>query len=194
MKTIKSKIIPIPRKDIDTDMIIPAKNLKTTTKDGLSAYLFQGLRLMYDKFPLNLKKYDEAKIMVTGENFGCGSSREHAAWAIADWGIKVIIAPSFSNIFYNNAMKNGIVPIVVDEKIVEKIFREERKSKSYEIEVDLENQKITLPRKGYDFEIDPYSKKCIIEEIDDMDYLLSKIDKITNFKETQKTFFNLSNV
>lgn len=194
MKTIKSKIIPIPRKDIDTDMIIPAKNLKTTTKEGLAIYLFQGLRLMYDKFPLNLKKYDEAKIMVTGENFGCGSSREHAAWAIADWGIKVIIAPSFSNIFYSNAIKNGIIPIVVDKKVVEKIFNEERKSKSYEIEIDIENQKITLPRKGYDFEIDPYSKRCIIEGIDDMDYLLSKIEKIRDFKKTHSSFFNLSNV
>jgi 3-isopropylmalate/(R)-2-methylmalate dehydratase small subunit len=195
MKTIKSIIIPIPRKDIDTDIIIPASNLKTTTKIGLSAYLFQGLRLMYENFPFNLKKYDAAKIMVTRENFGCGSSREHAAWAISDWGIKAIIAPSFSNIFYGNALKNGILPITLSDKIVEKIFKDEKKVKTYEIEIDIPKQEITLPDgKKFSFEIDPYRKNCLMEGIDDMDYLFKNISKINKFKKKQKLFFNLSQV
>jgi 3-isopropylmalate/(R)-2-methylmalate dehydratase small subunit len=193
MKTIKSKIVPIPRKDIDTDLIIPATHLKTTVKTGMANYLFQGLRLMYPKFPLNLKKYDKAEIMVTGENFGCGSSREHAAWAISDWGIKAIIAPSFSDIFYSNALKNKILPIILDEKIVNKIFKEEKCGKSYEIEIDIEKQIVTLPDGNkYEFNMDPYRKKCFMEDMDDVDYLLANIKEITNFKKNQKIFFDLS--
>jgi len=193
MQTIKSKIIPIPRKDIDTDLIIPATYLKTTVRTGMANYLFQGLRIMYPKFPLNLEKYDKAEIMVTGENFGCGSSREHAAWAIADWGIKAIIAPSFSDIFYSNALKNKILPIMLDEKIVNRIFKDEKCAKSYKIEIDIEKQIITLPDgEKYGFNIDPYRKKCFIEGMDDMDYLLKNIKEIMDFKNNQKVFFDLS--
>lgn len=193
MQTIKSKIIPIPRKDIDTDLIIPATHLKTTVRTGMANYLFQGLRIMYPKFPLNLKKYDKAEIMVTGENFGCGSSREHAAWAIADWGIKAIIAPSFSDIFYSNALKNKILPIILDEKIVNRIFKDEKCSKLYKIEIDIEKQIITLPDgEKYGFNLDPYRKKCFIEGTDDMGYLLENIKEIIDFKNNQKVFFDLS--
>ncbi len=187
MKKINSKIIPLFRKDIDTDLIIPAEFLTVTDKIGLGKHLFARLREMEKDFPFNLAKYEGAEILVAGDNFGCGSSREHAAWALADWGIKVIIAPSFSDIFLSNAMKNGILPVILFEEDVAKIAKEEA------IEVDLINQ--TVAGK-YQFEIDPYRKDCLINGMDDMAYLLKNISAIEGFdkKHANHLFFDTSKI
>jgi 3-isopropylmalate dehydratase small subunit len=175
---IKSKIVPLPRADIDTDLIIPADFLTTTSKKGLGEHVFARLRMMEPNFPFNLEKYNGARILVAKKNFGCGSSREHAAWALRDWGIEVVVAPSFSDIFFSNAMKNGILPIILDEKIVDGIFE----CGDCEIEVNLKEQKVIL-RDGemVGFKIDPYRKECLLKNMDDLDYLLSQMDEIKKF-------------
>lgn len=193
MKIIKSRILPVPRRDIDTDLIIPAEFLTTTVKEGLGNYLFARI-----KDEVNLDKYKGVEVMVAGENFGCGSSREHAVWALKDFGIKVVIAPSFSDIFYSNAFKNGVLPIVVSEKIVDRIFAKIKKDRNCEIKVDLQKQEVSLSGKGveeiFSFEIDPYRKDCLISEMDDLDYLLSNMDAIRAFdkKHAENLFFNIS--
>lgn len=194
MKIIKSKIVPIQRDDIDTDLIIPAEFLTTTTRDGLGKHLFDRLRKTEENFPLNLEKYQGVEIMLVGKNFGCGSSREHAAWALSDWGIKVVIAESFADIFCSNAMKNKILPVVLPEVIVKKIFAEEKKGE-YEIEVDLERQAVMLPDgKVIQFALDQYRKECLIKEIDDMDYLLENLSEIKEFdrRHSKYIFFDTS--
>lgn len=186
---IKSKIVPLPRADIDTDLIIPADFLTTTSKKGLGEHVFARLRIMEANFPFNLKKYREAKILVTKKNFGCGSSREHAAWALRDWGIEVVIAPSFSDIFFSNAMKNGILPIILDEKIVNEIFA----AGDCEIEVNLGEQKVILENgEEYGFQIDAYRKECLLKDMDDLDYLVSQMDEIEKFdkKHGKNIFFD----
>lgn len=172
---IKSKIVTMRQNDIDTDLIIPAEYLTTTSREGLGRHLFARVR---DDFDFE----SEAEILVAGENFGCGSSREHAAWALKDWGIKAIIAPSFADIFHSNALKNGIVLVVLPAEICAKI--------SGEVEVDLEQQLVRFGGQKYSFEIDPYRKECLLKGMDDMDYLLSRIDKIKSFKS--KIFFDTS--
>lgn len=197
MKQIKSKIIPLPRKDIDTDLIIPAEFLTVTTRVGLGEHVFSRLRKMDADFPFNLEKYKGAEILVTRSNFGCGSSREHAAWALADWGIKVVIAPSFADIFFNNAMKNGILPIVMDEEIVETIFERESALGEYILEVDLPQQRVVFPGDEIcEFDIDPYRKECLIEGMDDFDYLLANLPSIREFDAAhkEKIFFDLTNL
>lgn len=189
MKIIKSKILPLPRKDIDTDLIIPAEFLSRTTKEGYGEHVFDRLRKMEEDFPFNLPEYQDSTVMVVRENFGCGSSREHAAWALADWGIQVIVAPSFGDIFFNNAMKNGILPIVMDEEIVEKALKAQMST------VNLPEQKIEIEGVGeFDFEIDPYRKECLIKGMDDMDYLLEHLDQIKEFdaKRKENLFFDVS--
>jgi len=195
MKIIESKIIPIPRKDIDTDLIIPGEFLVGTTKNGLGDNLFAEVSRIESDFPINLEKYKDGKIILARENFGCGSSREHAAWALADWGIEAVIAPSFADIFYNNALKNKILPVVLDEKIVEKIFKEEADSGSFILKIDLPEQKVyTSNNEEYNFEINPYSKECLIKEIDDLDYLLDSMNEIEEFEKEhkKKIFFDIS--
>jgi len=186
-KIIHSKIVPLPRSDVDTDLIIPAEFLTTTTKKGLGEHLFARLRMMEENFPFNLAKYRDAKVLVVRKNFGCGSSREHAAWALKDWGIEVVIAPSFADIFYNNALKNGILPIMVDEKVVEKIFA----IGDCEVEVRVEEQKTVLPDgESVEFQIDPYRKECLLKNMDDLDYLLKNMSEIEKFdKEHLKNIF-----
>ncbi len=192
---IKSKIMPLPRADIDTDLIIPADFLTTTDKKGLGEHVFARLRMMEGNFPFNLKKYRDAKILVTRKNFGCGSSREHAAWALKDWGIEVVIAPSFSDIFFSNAMKNGILPIILEEKVVEWIFEEEKEKNGCELEVDLVKQIVKIPGKkdGFAmFAIDSYRKECLLKDMDDMDYLVSQMNEIEKFdkKHAANIFFD----
>ncbi|MEK7672831.1 MAG: 3-isopropylmalate dehydratase small subunit [Patescibacteria group bacterium] len=190
MKNIRSKIVPIPRKDIDTDLIISAEFLTVTDKKGLGEHVFERLRVSDPDFPLNFEKYKGAEILVARSNFGCGSSREHAAWALFDYGIKVVIAPSFSDIFYSNAMKNGILPLILEEKTVEEIFEDEAmNSGEYVVSVDLPNQIIELADgQKYEFKIDPYRKECLIKGMDDMDYLLENIAEINKFDKKHKNF------
>lgn len=186
---IKSKIVPLPREDIDTDLIIPADFLTTTDKKGLGEHVFARLRVMEPDFPFNLRRYQGASILVVKKNFGCGSSREHAVWALRDWGIEIVIAPSFADIFFNNAMKNGILPIVLDEKIVNEIFA----AGDCEIEVNVAAQKVILPSgEVFNFQIDPYRKECLLKGMDDLDYLVSRMFEIERFdkKHAENIFFD----
>ena len=172
-KFISIKSIPayLPIVNIDTDMIIPKQFLKTIKRTGLGKNLFFEMR--YDdkgneisEFTLNKLPYKNSKILVTGKNFGCGSSREHAPWALLDFGITCLISSSFADIFYNNCFKNGILPITISEDQIKEIS--EYSKRSQEIEVDLKDQKITFGNKEIKFEIDKFKKKCLIEGLDDI--------------------------
>jgi len=182
MKKIRSQIVPIARKDIDTDMIIPADYLKGTGKTGLRAHLFARLREAEKDFPLNLEKYSSGQILVARKNFGCGSSREHAAWALADWGFRVVIAPSFADIFFKNAVNNGVLPLRLGEESIERMFSEEKASDSYIVEVDLVTQNLTLPDGvQLGFHIDSFTKEKLISGMDDLDYLAARMLAIRRF-------------
>ncbi|MFZ8937236.1 MAG: 3-isopropylmalate dehydratase small subunit [Nitrosopumilaceae archaeon] len=181
-KKIKTIITPLDQVNIDTDQIVPKQFLKLVQKSGFGKYLFYNWRYDSDEkqnpdFVLNDKKYENSKILVAGDNFGCGSSREHAVWALQDYGFSVIIAPSFADIFYSNCFKNGILPIKLDEKTVEKLKKE-----SGEIEVDLENQFLYTPSEKISFEIDSYKKKILLEGLDDIALTLNYEDKISKFE------------
>ncbi|MFZ8921774.1 MAG: 3-isopropylmalate dehydratase small subunit [Nitrosopumilaceae archaeon] len=181
-KKIKTIITPLDQVNVDTDQIVPKQFLKLVQKSGFGKYLFYNWRYDSDEkqnpdFVLNDKKYENSKILVAGDNFGCGSSREHAVWALQDYGFSVIIAPSFADIFYSNCFKNGILPIKLDEKTVEKLKKE-----SGEIEVDLENQFLYTPSEKISFEIDSYKKKILLEGLDDIALTLNYEDKISEFE------------
>lgn len=187
MNIITSQIIPVNRSHIDTDLIIPAEFLRSVTKKGFGQHLFARLRTSDKNFSFNLDKYRGSKILITGTNFGCGSSREHAAWALADWGIRIIIASSFADIFYQNALNNKILPIILPEQEIEKIFEEEKQQTTYEITVDLFNQNMVIPSgRTYSFSIDPYKKECLLFGMDDFDYLLSKRFQIESYEQKNK--------
>jgi len=182
-KKIKTIVTPLDRVNVDTDQIIPKQFLKLVQKSGFGKYLFYNWR--YDAnenekqdFILNDKKYKNSKILVTGQNFGCGSSREHAVWALQDYGFSVIIAPSFADIFYSNCFKNGILPIKLPSEIIEKLKKE-----SSEIEVDLENQLILTNNGQIHFDIDPYQKKILLEGLDDIALTLQFEDEISKFEK-----------
>lgn len=181
---------PLPLINIDTDMIIPKQFLKTIKRTGLGQNLFHEMRFDNDgnevaDFILNQAPYKKSQILITYDNFGCGSSREHAPWALSDFGIRAIIAPSFADIFYNNCFKNGILPIVLDKKETEELM-EFSKDHSNSLTVDLENQKITNSKKTYKFQIDNFRKHCLLEGLDDIGLTLKKSDEISNFELNNK--------
>jgi len=186
-KFFKLKSIPsyLSLQNIDTDMIIPKQFLKTIKRTGLGKSLFYEMR--YDEngkiikdFILNKKPYNKSKILLAGKNFGCGSSREHAPWALSDFGIKCVISSSFADIFYNNCFKNGILPIKIDE---EKILELSDYSKRQEeIEINLEKQEISFGNKVIKFKIDEFKKKCLIEGLDDIDLSMGKIKQIDSYE------------
>jgi len=187
-KFSKLKSIPsyLSLQNIDTDMIIPKQFLKTIKRTGLGKSLFYEMR--YDEngkingdFILNKDPYNKSKILIAGKNFGCGSSREHAPWALSDFGIKCIISSSFADIFYNNCFKNGILPIKIDEQIA--IELSEYSKRKEEIEINLQNQEIKFGNKIKKFEIDQFKKKCLIEGLDDIALSMEKISKIDNFEK-----------
>lgn len=185
-KKIKTIVTPLDQINVDTDQIIPKQFLKLVTKSGFGKYLFYNWR--YDEnenqkqdFVLNDNKYQNSKILVTGENFGCGSSREHAVWALQDYGFSVIIAPSFGDIFYSNCFKNGILPIQLEERMVEKL-----KHESGELEVDLENQLLKTNTEQIPFDINSYKKKILLEGLDDISQTLLLQDKISEFEKHSK--------
>ena len=187
-KFTRLKSIPayLPLQNIDTDMIIPKQFLKTIKRTGLGKNLFYEMR--YDengkannKFILNNEPYNNSKILLAGKNFGCGSSREHAPWALSDFGIKSIISSSFADIFYNNCFKNGILPIKVDEKQVVELS--EYSKRKEEIEISLEKQEIKYGNKLIKFEIDAFKKKCLIEGLDDIALSMEKISHIDSFEK-----------
>lgn len=180
----------LPMINVDTDMIIPKQFLKTIKRTGLGTNLFHEMR--YDAsgaenpdFVLNQPAYRNAKILVSGANFGCGSSREHAPWAILDFGIKCVIAPSFADIFYNNCFKNGILPIVLPQSEVDKLLDDASRGSNATVTVNLETQEIRGPDGGViHFEIDPFRKKCLLEGLDDIGLTLKKQNRITAYEQT----------
>ena len=172
--------------NIDTDMIIPKQFLKTIKRTGLGKSLFYEMR--YDEngkiindFILNKEPYNKSKILLAGKNFGCGSSREHAPWALSDFGIKCVISSSFADIFYNNCFKNGILPIKIDDKVVLELA--EYSKRKEEIEINLEKQEIKYGNKVIKFEVDAFKKKCLIEGLDDIALSMDKISQIDNFEK-----------
>lgn len=190
LNKINSTAVPIKIENIDTDQIIPARFLKAISREGFGENLFRDWRFDQENQPiegfiLNDKTYS-GKIIVAGQNFGCGSSREHAAWAIKDYGFDIVISSYFADIFKGNALNNGILPIVVDEDILQIIFSEIENNPNLEFSIDVENQVLEFNEYSIYFELDPYKKICLINGYDDMDYLLSQLDKIKAF-ETQKT-------
>ena len=193
-KKIESNAIPLPMVNVDTDMIIPKQFLKTIKRTGLGKNLFYELRYdekdtPLDSFVLNQDKYKDSQILITGKNFGCGSSREHAPWSILDYGIKCIIASSFADIFYNNCFKNGILPIKLDESEVTKLQKAAENSLSFTI--DLENQKISYFDKNINhevsFELDKAKKTSLLEGLDDIGLTLAKVNHISDFENKQKS-------
>ena len=189
---LTSVAAPLPLINVDTDMIIPARFLKTIKRTGLGADLFSTLRFNEDgtdreDFVLNKPAYKDAEILIAGENFGCGSSREHAPWALLDYGIKCIIAPSFADIFYNNSSKNGILLIQLPQEEVDKLMEDAERGANSTISIDLEAQEITGPDGGViKFDVDAFKKHCLLNGLDDIGLTLQKVDKIKDFEERKK--------
>ena len=175
--------------NIDTDMIIPKQFLKTIKRTGLGKSLFYEMR--YDEngktiedFILNKEPYDKSKILLAGKNFGCGSSREHAPWALSDFGIRCVISSSFADIFYNNCFKNGILPIKINEQVISELAQYSKRKE--EIEINLENQEIKYGNKISKFDVDAFKKKCLIEGLDDIALSMEKISQIDSFEKEIK--------
>jgi 3-isopropylmalate/(R)-2-methylmalate dehydratase small subunit len=190
---LTSVAAPMDMINVDTDMVIPKQFLKTIKRSGLGKHLFHEMRYDDDgneveDFVLNQPAYRNAQILVADENFGCGSSREHAPWAILDFGIRCVIAPSFADIFYNNCFKNGILPIKLPKEDWEKVMDDAKRGANATLTVDLENQVITGPDGGeVHFEMDPFKKKCLLEGLDDIGLTMQNGDKIDNFEEEKNT-------
>ena len=186
---LTSKVIPLSQNNIDTDQIIPARYLKVTDKNGLVEGLFSGWRYRQDghldpDFPLNQEIYQDAKILAAGDNFGCGSSREHAPWALAGWGIRAVISTSFADIFRNNALKNGLLTVTVDPDVHNKILKMAADAPDQQLTIDLTSQTLTLADgESHIFPIDSFSKTCMIEGVDQMGYLLKGLPLIENFEQ-----------
>jgi len=185
IKTLISSAVPLPVENIDTDQIIPARFLKATSKKNFGENLFRDWRFNKKNelnldFVLNNKKYS-GEILVAGSNFGCGSSREHAAWALKDYGFKVIISSFFADIFKMNALNNNILPIKVSDETLEIIFSKIYNEPDIKFEVDLPDQKLNFNNSSINFDVDQYKKTCLINGYDDIDFLVSKKEKINNF-------------
>ena len=194
----KGIVAPIDLANIDTDMIIPKQFLKAINRTGFGPYLFDEMRYedegwygkdcsqrpLKDEFALNQERYQGTSIILARENFGCGSSREHAPWALDDYGVRVIIAPSFADIFFNNCFKNGMLPIVLDKDTVSILFDEVAANPGYELDVDLNNQTITRPNgEVINFELDAFRKHCLLNGLDDIGLTMQKSDLITSFEQ-----------
>ena len=181
---------PMPLINVDTDMIIPKQFLKTIKRSGLGANLFDEMRFDTDgneiaDFVLNKPAYRDAQIIVGGDNFGCGSSREHAPWALLDFGIRAVIAPSFADIFYNNCFKNGILPIVLPQETVDELMADAEKGANAVLTIDLEAQEITRPDgTTVGFEVDAFKKDCLLNGLDDIGLTLQKAKAIDTFETT----------
>ncbi|NWG11993.1 MAG: 3-isopropylmalate dehydratase small subunit [Acidobacteria bacterium] len=189
LRTITSRMVALPYENVDTDQIIPARFLKTTERSGMGKLLFHDWR--YDPagnprpdFILNRPEIAGAAILLAGNNFGCGSSREHAPWALADFGFRAIISTSFADIFRNNCLKNGILPVLVGRAVHQELFALAAADPNAEVTIDLEDQTLSHPNGlRAEFPIDAFSKKCLIEGVDDMGYLLGQLRRITEYEE-----------
>jgi len=190
-KTLTSRVVPLPIENIDTDQIIPARFLKATTREGFGENLFRDWRFDADNRPkadfvMNDPTYS-GKILVAGKNFGCGSSREHAAWAIQDYGFDVVISSFFADIFKGNALNNGVLPVQVTDAFLEKIFSAVFADPNAELVVNLEAQTVTISDTGesFEFEINPYKKSCLINGYDDIDFIISHKEQIEEFERNR---------
>ncbi len=187
--TLKSVPAYLPMMNVDTDMIIPKQFLKTIKRTGLGKSLFFEMRYKEngkknENFMLNKEPYNSTSILLAGKNFGCGSSREHAPWALLDFGIKCIISLSFADIFYNNCFKNGMLPITLDEKKIQELVKYSERKES--IEINLAEQEILFGNNKIKFEIDPFKKKCLLNGLDDIALSLEKLEKISSYEKKIK--------
>ncbi|MGN0921437.1 MAG: 3-isopropylmalate dehydratase small subunit [Cellvibrio sp.] len=198
---VKGIAAPMDRANVDTDMIIPKQFLKSIKRTGFGKNLFDELRYLDEgkpdedcsgrpinpEFPLNFPRYKGATILLARENFGCGSSREHAPWALDDYGFRSIIAPSFADIFYNNSFKNGLLPIILSDEIVDQLFKEMYAQDGYELSIDLQAQTVTTPSgQAFSFEIDEFRKHCLLNGLDDIGLTLEQADTIRAYEERRK--------
>jgi 3-isopropylmalate/(R)-2-methylmalate dehydratase small subunit len=189
--TLTAIAAPLPLPNIDTDMIIPKQFLKTIKRTGLGVHLFDEMRYTLEgaeipEFVLNQAPYHNAGVLIAGENFGCGSSREHAPWALLDFGLHCIIAPSFADIFYNNCFKNGILPIRLAKSAVDELLELAKNQPENPLSIDLEKQEIRAWNKVYRFEIDTFRKQCLLKGLDDIGQTLQKTNAIDAFETTQQ--------
>ncbi len=199
--TLNGMVVPLDRPNVDTDAIIPKQFLKSIKRSGFGPNLFDewryldhgepgmdnSTRPLNPEFVLNQARYEGAQVLLGRDNFGCGSSREHAPWALEDYGFRCIIAPSFADIFYNNCFKNGILPIVLDASIVDQLFKETEASEDYQLSVDLPEQKVTTPSgESFAFEVDEFRKYCLLNGLDDIGLTLQHVDDIKAYEEQRK--------
>ena len=191
---LKGIVVPIDRVNVDTDQLIPKQYLKLLERTGLGKYLFSDWRFNPDGTPksdfvLNNSRYRGGTILLARQNFGSGSSREHAVWALKDYGFSALIAPSYADIFYNNCFKNGVLPIILNEAVVNQLFAEVTDQEGYELEIDLETQAIQKPEgQSLHFEIDPFRKKCMLEGLDDISLTLQHEKEIREYEQKLKSF------
>ena len=199
--TLNGLVAPLDRPNVDTDAIIPKQFLKSIKRSGFGPNLFDEWRYLdhgepgmdnskrplNPEFVLNQDRYQGAQVLLGRDNFGCGSSREHAPWALEDYGFRCVIAPSFADIFYNNCFKNGILPIVLDAAIVDQLFKETEAAEGYELSVNLSEQKVTTPSgESFSFEIDEFRKYCLLNGLDDIGLTLQHVDNIKAYEEKRK--------
>ena len=197
----KGLVAPMDRSNVDTDMIIPKQFLKSIKRTGFGPNLFDALRYLDEgkpdqdssqrplnpDFVLNQPRYKNASVLLARSNFGCGSSREHAPWALDDYGFRVIIAPSFADIFYNNCFKNGLLPIVLEEKIVDKLFREAETLEGYQLTVDLEAKTVITPTgESFGFEVDDFRRHCLLNGLDDIGVTLEDAELIKTYEDQRR--------
>jgi 3-isopropylmalate/(R)-2-methylmalate dehydratase small subunit len=185
--TLTSRVMPLPINDVDTDQIIPAQFLKATDKNGLADVLFFHWRFNDDGSPkldfvINKPEYKGAKILLAGDNFGCGSSREHAPWALTAYGFRAVICTSFADIFRSNSLKNGLIPIIVDYKTHQMLFDLIDEVPNTELTVDLESQTLAFPHGSVTFPIDPFNKTCLLNGVDELGYIMSFEEQISAFE------------
>ena len=186
--TLTSSAVPMREENIDTDQIIPAKYLTAVTKAGMGDGLFSSWRYNADgtpkaEFVLNQPQFNGSKILVAGRNFGSGSSREHAVWALTEYGFRSVIAPQFADIFYNNSLKNGLLPVALPEDVVNKLLETVEKNPNFQITVDLATQTVTFENgEKHEFQIDAFRKLCLLEGVDDLGYIMKHDDAISSFE------------
>jgi 3-isopropylmalate/(R)-2-methylmalate dehydratase small subunit len=192
--SVTGRAVPVVGNDIDTDRIIPARFMKCVTFDGLGEFLFYDVRKdpttgKTTDHALNDPRFTGGTILLSGANFGCGSSREHAPWALEQYGFRAIIAPSFADIFFNNCYKNGLLPVVLSEADVDKLFDEAKAFPGFRLQIDLENQVVRAPNRdaGFSFEVDSFRKHCLLNGLDDIGLTLQQADKIRAFEERHLT-------
>jgi len=199
--TLDGVVLPLDRANVDTDAIIPKQFLKSIKRSGFGVNLFDDWRYLdtgepgmdnstrpvNEEFVLNKPRYKGAQVLLARKNFGCGSSREHAPWALLDYGFRVVIAPSYADIFFNNCFKNGILPIILDEAVVDKLFKEVEATEGYQLNVDLDAQTVTMPSGDkISFEVDAFRKHCLLNGLDDIGLTLQHTDDIHAYEEKRK--------